>query len=75
MSTPTPLPTSSHGAIIETDLGKQLMNALAQNAPAVISMSAGLTSKERLPPHHPAVACKRLKQADILLVAAAGNDW
>jgi hypothetical protein len=63
-----------HGAIIETDLGKQLMNALTQDAPQIISMSAGTTSRKGYPLITLAVACERLKEADILLVAAAGND-
>ena len=62
------------GAIVETDLAVQLMNALTQDSPQIISMSAGTTTRQGYPLITLAVACERLAQAGILLVAAAGND-
>jgi hypothetical protein len=62
------------GAIVESDLAVQLVEALTQDAPQIISMSAGTTTRNGYPLITLAVACERLAQAEVLLVAAAGND-
>lgn len=60
------------GGIVESELADALRTAITSGA-AVISMSAGTTSRDGLPPIALEAACKLLG-AGQLLVAAAGND-
>lgn len=61
-----------HGGIIESELAGNLRDAILSGA-AIVSMSAGGTTKDGLPPIAIEAACKLLGPGT-LLVAAAGND-
>jgi subtilisin family serine protease len=62
------------GAVVESDLARQLWSAVHDDRPQIISMSAGTTTRKGYPPIALAVVCEQLPAAGILLVAAAGND-
>jgi subtilisin family serine protease len=61
-----------HGGIVESELAGNLRDAILSGA-AIISMSAGGTTKDGLPPIAIEAACQLLGPGK-LLVAAAGND-
>jgi Subtilase family len=62
------------GAVVESDLAVQLRDAVRDDKPAIISMSAGTTTRKGFPPIALTVVCEKLPGAHIVLVAAAGND-
>jgi subtilisin family serine protease len=64
-----------HGAVVEGDFAKNLEEALTKDKAQVISMSAGTTSRDGLPPLALQVVCERINASGTtVLVAAAGND-
>ncbi|HEU4999054.1 MAG TPA: S8 family serine peptidase [Lapillicoccus sp.] len=62
------------GAADEEDMAQELYEAVFQDRPDIISMSAGTTSRDDLPPITLSVICEQLADQGVLLVAAAGND-
>jgi len=62
------------GAADEEDMAQELYEAVFQDRPDIISMSAGTTSRDDLPPIALSVICEQLADQGVLLVAAAGND-
>jgi subtilisin family serine protease len=62
------------GAAVEEDMAKELWEAVFDDRPDIISMSAGTTSRDDLPPITLSVICEQLQEQGVLLVAAAGND-
>lgn len=62
------------GAVVEEELVVDLREAILSDHAQVISMSAGTTSRDGLPPIALSVACELLAASHTVLVAAAGND-
>ena len=62
------------GAAVEEDMAVELLEAVTQDRPDIICMSAGTTSRDDLPPITLSVICEKLVASGVLLVAAAGND-
>ncbi|MEP6649640.1 MAG: S8 family serine peptidase [Lapillicoccus sp.] len=62
------------GAAVEEDMAAELLDAVTEDKPDIISMSAGTTSRDDLPPITLAVICEQLQERGVLLVAAVGND-
>lgn len=62
------------GAVVESDLARQLWSAVHDDRPQIISMSAGTTTRKGYPPIALEVVCEALPASGTLLVAAAGND-
>jgi subtilisin family serine protease len=62
------------GAAVEEDMALELLEAVTEDRPDIISMSAGMTSRDDLPPITLSVICEKLEENEVLLVAAAGND-
>jgi hypothetical protein len=62
------------GAAVENDMALELWRAITQDQPQIISMSAGTTSRDGLPPVVLAVLAEHLQANEVLLVASAGND-
>jgi subtilisin family serine protease len=64
-----------HGSVVEGQLAKNLEEAFDKDHAQVISMSAGTTSRDGLPPIALQVVCERISASTAtVLVAAAGND-